>query len=153
MSASSKRIVTAGTFAALFFGAALSIRAQQGQPFQPARQDQPWPPQSGNQTTARDPGVRANSLGSGQPLSNLTPEQAQFFQDGLMRFLQVDSVSGMMSGEPGKGLGPGYNATSCGSCHAQPAVGGSSPSANAYPNIGPNPQIQAASAQGATNTS
>jgi hypothetical protein len=91
------------------------------------------------------------SIGSGQPLAGLSPEQLQFFQDGLARFLQVDSVSGTMPGEPGAGLGPGFNSTSCGSCHAQPAVGGSSPSANAYPNIGPNPQVRAASAAGATN--
>jgi CxxC motif-containing protein (DUF1111 family) len=50
------------------------------------------------------------------------------------------------------GLGPTFNSTSCSSCHAQPAAGGSSPSTSQYPNIGPNPQIDAANANGATNS-
>jgi CxxC motif-containing protein (DUF1111 family) len=125
----SKALAVAGSLLALLLGAALMVQAQQGQQFQFARQ---FPqPQNASSTTARDPGVRANSVGSGQPLSGLTAEQAQFFQDGLTRFLQVDSVSGAMAGEPGKGLGPGYNSNSCGGCHAQPAAGGSSPNANA----------------------
>ena len=145
----SKALAVAGSLLALLLGAALMVQAQQGQQFQFARQ---FPqPQNASSTTARDPGVRANSVGSGQPLSGLTAEQAQFFQDGLTRFLQVDSVSGAMAGEPGKGLGPGYNSNSCGGCHAQPAAGGSSPNANAYPNIGPNPQVLAASDGGALN--
>ena len=60
-----------------------------------------------------------------------------------MRFNEVDQVA--------NGLGPTYNSNSCASCHAQPSVGGSSPSATQYPNIGPNPQIEAANAGGATN--
>jgi CxxC motif-containing protein (DUF1111 family) len=48
-------------------------------------------------------------------------------------------------------LGPAFNSNSCSSCHAQPAVGGTSPSTSQYPNIGPNPQIGAASDAGATN--
>ena len=91
-------------------------------------------------------------MNAGQPLPTLTPAQLQFFQDGLARFIEVDSVSGTISGESGKGLGPGFNSDSCGSCHSQPAVGGTSPSSNAYPFIGPNPQVQAASDAGATNT-
>jgi cytochrome c peroxidase len=31
------------------------------------------------------------------------------------------------------GLGPTFNSNSCSSCHAQPALGGSSPSATQYP--------------------
>jgi CxxC motif-containing protein (DUF1111 family) len=102
-------------------------------------------------TTARDPGVRAVAVGSGQPLAGLNAEQMQYFQDGLSRFMQVDSVLGSVSGEPGRGLGPGFNSNSCGSCHSQPAQGGSSPSASEYPNIGQNPQIGAAGDAGATN--
>jgi CxxC motif-containing protein (DUF1111 family) len=93
---------------------------------------------------AKDPGVRAGSVNSGPPLSTLTAAQLQFFQDGQTRFQQVDSVA--------TGLGPTFNSNSCGSCHAQPSVGGSSPSSSQYPNIGPNPQIEAATAGGATNT-
>ena len=101
---------------------------------------------------AQDPGPRAGAVNAGTPLSSLTPAQLQFFQDGLSRFLQTDSVTGQMAGEPGVGLGPGFNSNSCGGCHAQPAVGGSSPSAQYYPFVGPNPQIAAATDYGGTNS-
>ncbi len=104
---------------------------------------------SGN---AHDPGPRAGAVNAGTPLSTLTPAQLQFFQDGLSRFLQTDSVSGQMAGEPGIGLGPGFNSNSCGSCHAQPAVGGSSPSTQYYPFVGPNPQLAAATDYGGANS-
>jgi CxxC motif-containing protein (DUF1111 family) len=107
---------------------------------------------NGHPNGPRDPGVRAGSVGSGQPLSSLSAAELAFFQDGQIRFGQVDSVSGTITGEPGLGLGPTFNANSCGSCHAQPAVGGSSPNANAYPFIGPNPQLAMASLDGATNS-
>src|SRR5262249_47642039 len=58
------------------------------------------------------------------------------------RFSEVDSVSGTI--EEGTGLGPRYNSRSCAFCHAQPAVGGSSPSTN--------PQVTDATADGARNT-
>jgi CxxC motif-containing protein (DUF1111 family) len=101
---------------------------------------------------AQDPGPRAGTVNAGTPLSSLTPAQLQFFQDGLSRFLQVDSVSGQMAGEPGVGLGPGFNSNSCGSCHGQPAVGGSSPSTQYYPFVGPNPQVAAATDYGGANS-
>src|SRR5271156_6830812 len=74
------------------------------------------------------------------------------FTAAQLRFQEVDSVSGAIPNETGTGLGPGFNSNSCASCHAQPAVGGTSPSASEFPNIGPNPQIAAASDAGATNT-
>jgi CxxC motif-containing protein (DUF1111 family) len=92
---------------------------------------------------AKDPGVRAGSVNAGQALSTLSPSQSEYFGDGLVRFNEVDQVA--------NGLGPTYNSNSCASCHAQPSAGGSSPSANQYPNIGPNPQIEAANAGGAAN--
>src|ERR1700683_5580 len=49
-------------------------------------------------TGAQDPGPRAGNVNAGTPLSSLSPAQLQFFQDGLSRFLQVDSVSGNMAG-------------------------------------------------------
>jgi CxxC motif-containing protein (DUF1111 family) len=98
-------------------------------------------------STAQDPGVRAGSVNAGQPLSTLSSQELQFFRDGLSRFLTVDTVTGT-----NPGLGPTYNSNSCGSCHSQPASGGSSPSTSAYPNVGPNPQFAAANADGATNT-
>jgi CxxC motif-containing protein (DUF1111 family) len=101
---------------------------------------------------ASDPGVRTDAVTVGTPLPSLSAAQLQFFQDGLSRFLQVDSVGGSISGEPGNGLGPGFNSNSCASCHAQPAVGGTSPSSTAYPFVGPNPQIAAASDAGGNNS-
>lgn len=95
---------------------------------------------------ATDPGVRAGSVNAGQPLSTLTADEMLFFQDGQTRFENVDTVTGA-----NPGLGPTYNSNSCSSCHAQPTVGGTSPSASEFPNIGPNPQIAAATAGGATN--
>ena len=92
---------------------------------------------------ARDPGIRAGSVNAGTPLSTLTGAQLQFFTDGQTRFQQVDAVS--------NGLGPTFNSNSCSSCHAQPATGGTSPSTSEYPNIGPNPQIAAGTANGASN--
>jgi hypothetical protein len=53
-------------------------------------------------------------------------------------------VSGTIPGETDSGLGPAYNSNSCASCHSQPATGGTSPATN--------PQIAAATADGATNT-
>ncbi|MFZ0522305.1 MAG: di-heme oxidoredictase family protein [Candidatus Acidiferrales bacterium] len=99
-----------------------------------------------------DPGVRSDAVVVGTPLASLSSDQLQYFTDGMARFSQVDSVGGNVSGEPGIGLGPGFNSNSCASCHAQPAVGGSSPSTTAYPFIGPNPQIAAASDSGGNNS-
>jgi CxxC motif-containing protein (DUF1111 family) len=107
---------------------------------------------SGSSSGPQDPGARAGNVNAGTPLSTLSPAQLEFFQDGLSRFLQTDSVSGKMGGEPGIGLGPGFNSNSCGSCHGQPAVGGSSPSATIYPFVGPNPQIAAATDYGGANS-
>jgi CxxC motif-containing protein (DUF1111 family) len=101
---------------------------------------------------AQDPGPRAGTVNAGTPLTSLTPAQLQFFQDGLSRFLQVDSVNGQMAGEPGVGLGPGFNSNSCGSCHGQPAVGGTSPSTQYFPFVGPNPQVAAATDYGGANS-
>ena len=93
---------------------------------------------------AKDPGVRTASAGAGAPLSTLSADELTYFlQDGLSRFIALDSVDGTIPGETDSGLGPTYNSNSCGSCHAQPAIGGTSPSTN--------PQIAAATADGAAN--
>jgi len=101
---------------------------------------------------ARDPGPRAGTVDAGQPLSGLTGQQRALFITGQDAFEEVGSVLGSR-GVPNtdEGLGPRFNSVSCGSCHAQPAVGGTSPSTRAFPNVGPNPQIAAATAEGATN--
>jgi len=100
---------------------------------------------------AHDPGVRAGSIGAGLPLATLSGSQQQYFDDGLERFIEVDSVDGSQPEAPGHGLGPGYNATGCGACHSQPFAGGTSPRADSYPFVGDNPQIAAAAEGGATN--
>jgi CxxC motif-containing protein (DUF1111 family) len=98
---------------------------------------------SGGAAQVTDPGVRGGSPGAGGMLNNLTGDYQQFFTAALTRFQEIDSVSGTLANENGKGLGPRFNATSCSGCHAFPAIGGSSPFAN--------PQIQMASADGAMN--
>jgi hypothetical protein len=74
----------------------------------------------------------------------MPPTILAFFTDGKTRFTNIDSVSKSIVGEPGFGLGPRYNSRSCARCHAQPAVGGTSPATN--------PQVADATADGATNT-
>jgi len=58
--------------------------------------------------------------------------------------MEVDSVSGTISGEEGSGLGPTFNGNGCAQCHAFPAAGGSSPITN--------PQVALANLDGAKNT-
>ena len=62
----------------------------------------------------------------------------------MSHFMEVDSVSGTISGEGGSGLGPTFNGNSCAQCRAFPAVGGSSPATN--------PQVELATLDGAQNT-
>jgi CxxC motif-containing protein (DUF1111 family) len=104
------------------------------------------------QFMARDPGPRGGRIDAGQPVPGLNEMQTEFFLNGQQRFLEVDSVSGRLAGETGRGLGPAYNANQCASCHSQPATGGSSPSRYAFPFVGPNPQVAAANLDGANNT-
>jgi CxxC motif-containing protein (DUF1111 family) len=106
--------------------------------------------QDNTNSSARDPGVRTDGIDAGQPLPNLsqTSGATEFFNDALVRFQEIETVQG----GPNVGLGPRFNANQCSSCHAQPAIGGSSPSAWAYPNIGPNPQTVVYSLDGAQNT-
>jgi CxxC motif-containing protein (DUF1111 family) len=91
-----------------------------------------------------DPGVRGGPAGAGGALSGLTTLQQQFFTSAQDVFQEIDSVSGTVSGAPGHGLGPRFNADSCAACHSQPAIGGTSPAANPLPAI--------ATKAGATNT-
>ena len=76
-----------------------------------------------------DPGVQTTSRGTGgtiiDPSSDPTGYTA-FFEDGLARFQEVESVSNAAN----VGLGPRFNSNSCSSCHAFPAPGGSGPTAN-----------------------
>jgi len=109
----------------------------------------------GTALSQTDPGVRGGPIngqpgatqGSPLPLSSVNANMPsgilEFFDNGLGRFQEVEVVSGGAN----NGLGPRFNLNSCAACHAQPAVGGSSP-----PN---NPEFQVIAqgiAAGSTNT-
>jgi CxxC motif-containing protein (DUF1111 family) len=109
----------------------------------------------GTALSQTDPGVRGGPIngqpgatqGSPLPLAsvnaNATTGILEFFDNGLGRFQEVEVVSGGVN----NGLGPRFNLNSCSACHAQPAVGGSSP-----PN---NPEFRVITqgvASGSTNT-
>jgi CxxC motif-containing protein (DUF1111 family) len=91
---------------------------------------------------AQDPGVRTGSAGAGGPLSGLDASEQLFLGPSQTTFQEVESVQGTIPGT-GSGLGPRFNLDSCAGCHAQPAVGGSSPFMN--------PQVAVAKKEGATN--
>jgi len=107
--------------------------------------------QAASSTTqsAHDPGVRTGAIGAGQPLAGLaqTPGATEFFTNALGRFEEIEVVQGGTN----NGLGPRFNSNQCSSCHSQPNVGGSSPSASVYPFIGPNPETLVGNLDGATN--
>jgi hypothetical protein len=88
-----------------------------------------------------DPGPRAGIANAGGALDGIGVDAANFFNAARTRFQEIDSVSGGIAGEDGRGLGPTFNANSCASCHVQPALGGTSP----HPTLGQvksgNPQI------------
>jgi CxxC motif-containing protein (DUF1111 family) len=86
-----------------------------------------------------DTGVRKGSAAAGGPLPGLTADETTFFNDGLKRFLEVETVTGGAN----NGLGPRFNSNECGSCHSQPTIGGTSPSSN--------PLIAIAKLNGANN--
>jgi CxxC motif-containing protein (DUF1111 family) len=90
-------------------------------------------------TAPVDPGVRGGAAGAGTALKGLTGDETAFFQDGLTRFAEIESVTGGQN----NGLGPRFNANSCVACHVQPSVGGSSPATN--------PAIAIATLNGAKN--
>ena len=46
-------------------------------------------------TTAHDPGPRAVAVGAGQPLAGLSSDETEYFLNGLARFIQTDSVTGL----------------------------------------------------------
>lgn len=97
--------------------------------------------QAVSQSGAHDPGVRGGQAAAGGFIAGLTQNQKAYFAAGLDEFNQIEPVKRSVS--DGGGLGPRFNAESCAQCHAQPAIGGSSPALN--------PQVAAATDQGATN--
>jgi len=103
-----------------------------------------------------DPGPRGGPAGAGGTFPVLNNMNASidaadkaFFAAALARFQEVDSVSGTI--EAGSGLGPTFNGNSCTMCHAQPAIGGSSPGLTSKQNPVPNPQVALATLHGANN--
>jgi CxxC motif-containing protein (DUF1111 family) len=94
-----------------------------------------------------DPGVQGGPARSGSPLAsvNASDGSLQFFQNGLARFQDIESVSNSPTGN--NGLGPRFNFVQCSGCHLQPAVGGTGPANN--------PQFQVIAngfVSGSTNT-
>jgi CxxC motif-containing protein (DUF1111 family) len=90
----------------------------------------------------------ADGNGAGRQLPKLTPDQTAFWFASLVVFgepVTVDGASDPNTNNPSmRGLGPAFNADSCGVCHAFPAIGGTSPVTN--------PQVALATAKGAQNT-
>jgi CxxC motif-containing protein (DUF1111 family) len=70
---------------------------------------------------AHDPGLRSGASAGG-PISGLTTDQTNLFNEGASRFAQVEKIT--------DGLGPRMNFSSCSGCHAYPAIGGSGPKVN-----------------------
>ena len=83
-----------------------------------------------------DPGVQGGAPRAGGFLPGLTENQELFFEVGREDFNEAEGV--------GDGLGPRFNLDSCGGCHIQPDIGGTSPAVN--------PQFDLATAFGARNT-
>jgi CxxC motif-containing protein (DUF1111 family) len=88
--------------------------------------------QTGRVLRAQDPGVRGGAAAAGEPLAGITDHENEYFLAGKEDFEEADEVS--------EGLGPTMNLDSCGGCHSQPAIGGTSPAIN--------PQIAFATANG-----
>jgi hypothetical protein len=105
----------------------------------------------GPQNQAVDPGPRPGAAGAGTTDGNEgyfptlnSAEQALFF-GGFTQFVEVEGVPQSPAGTLGNGgLGPGFNSNSCGSCHTQPAILGSSPGPNSPQVPQTNPEIVAA---------
>ena len=84
---------------------------------------------------ARDPGVRGGPPAAGEPLAGLRPGEVEYFFAGQEEFEEAEDIA--------EGMGPRMNLDSCGSCHLQPALGGTSPALN--------PQVAFASKNGGTD--
>ena len=97
-----------------------------------------------------DPGPRAGSVGAGGNIQAISTDQLAFFTNGLQQFIEEEGVT--LSSPGNGGLGPAFNNDSCGSCHSQPAPGGTSPSMTAYPFVGQNPQFTVGQLMGGANS-
>ena len=86
-----------------------------------------------------DPGPRGGNAGAGGPIASLTLKEAKFFDSGLDEFVEIQSVAGGPNTE--EGLGPRFNSNSCASCHAHPAIGGTSPATNPQVSVATQAQV------------
>jgi CxxC motif-containing protein (DUF1111 family) len=105
-----------------------------------------------NVLAQNDPGPRSGAAAAGGFYSTLNTNEQGIFNQALGVFGEVDSVKGALAGEEGKGLGPTFNGNSCAQCHAQPAMGGSSPGLKSPQNPIANPQVALATLDSAMNT-
>lgn len=95
-----------------------------------------WPhPGVPSSSTAHDPGVRDTAAGAGAALAGLSTAEQAAFDAGKADFVEAEGVA--------DGLGPTMNLDGCAGCHAQPAIGGTSPAVN--------PQLAFATKLGAAN--
>src|SRR5208283_4302320 len=98
----------------------------------------------------KDPGPRPGPAAAGGFYPTLNATEQAAFANGISQFIEDEPVPDVPEGNGG--LGPGFNSTSCGSCHSQPSTLGTSPSPLSPQVPQPNPQIAAAAEMGATNT-
>ena len=106
------------------------------------------------QKAPHDPGPRPGPAGAGGATgyySTLNAAEQAAYANGIAQFVEDEGVPDQPPGTGNGGLGPGFNSTSCGSCHSQPATLGSSPGPSSPQVPQPNPQIAVATAMGATN--
>jgi CxxC motif-containing protein (DUF1111 family) len=121
---------------------------------------------------AQDRGPRAGAAGAGAPSApggdsddaalqarmavacfpGLSAAALKLCEQAMIRFQEVDSVTGSIAGENGTGLGPTFNGNGCAVCHAQPAVLGTSPAPFSPQVSASNPQVALATHDGARNT-
>src|SRR6266853_1686135 len=92
--------------------------------------------------TAVDPGPRPLPANAGGFLPSLSANEQQIEPSITTEFNRVHDV--IVTSPTDGGLGPRFNSNSCASCHAYPAVGGSSPPSN--------PLFSVYHLNGATNT-
>lgn len=86
-------------------------------------------------TYAADPGPRPKTGTEGGHLANMTANEIALFTSSQQTFNETEMLA--------DGLGPRFNLDSCGGCHQQPALGGTSPTTN--------PQVAVATAFSARN--
>src|SRR5262249_35576987 len=80
--------------------------------------------------TPRDPGLRGGAPGAGGHLPGLTTTNADGSAGGEVAFFELGQEDFGDAEGVADGLGPRFNLDACGGCHAQPAVGGTSPAVN-----------------------